>query len=173
MSEPSMPPAIADDPFWRVVHQRHPDVNIVLLPEPVPAPAEPVPGTYQRAEWLSATCESTLNSIQERLGHAFDARTGFWVFGERTGQRQYAATAALSGLPRGEVVTTLRAIGDALLELGWDARPSIDGTLAIRAVGDEMLTRVEASESMIALEVRTAALPLTDAEADALEAGGA
>jgi hypothetical protein len=107
----------------RVLRERHPEVDIVVLPQTAPAPVAPELGADERAA-LAAGVERLVEDLLARLalGDRPVAREGRWHTDEWS-QRWYEAVAVVRDLGPGDNVTLLRATGGELVDLGWQARP--------------------------------------------------
>lgn len=121
------------DPMMRVLRERHPDVDVVLLPGPVaPDPAAGPPASSADLVALARGAEMLLDSLVSRLARhqawpADTVRESRWrhqpAVGARSRLVHREAVLVVVGLAGGEDVALLRATGNALLGLGWDARP--------------------------------------------------
>ncbi len=106
----------------RVVRERHPEVDIVVLPQPVPVPEIPELGRAER-EAFAADLETLLDDLLARLpGAGHVKRDGRWHTDEWD-QSWYECVAVVGGLAVGGNVDLLRSTGNALVGLGWQARP--------------------------------------------------
>lgn len=121
--EPGAPDQTLDDPMLRVLRERHPEVDVVVLPQPAPAPVAPELDASGR-DVLAADVERSLDLLLDRLatGTRPVPREGGWHTDEWH-QTWYEAVAVVGDLEEGANVALLRATGQALLELGWQARP--------------------------------------------------
>ena len=119
-------PALAD-PMLRVLRERHPEVDVVVLPRNEPAPAAPVLDAAGR-QALATGLEASLDGVLARVVPvpAPVAREGAWHTDE-WGQQWYESVAVVGPLDEGLSVGLLRATGHALVGLGWQARP-VPGT---------------------------------------------
>ncbi len=115
-------PAMAD-PMLRVLRERHPEVDVVVLPQPAPAAVVPALAADERGV-LASDVERLVDDLLVRLapGDRAPAREGRWHTDEFD-QTWYESVAVVGDLGRGENVTLLRATGNALVGLGWQARP--------------------------------------------------
>ncbi|RYC03849.1 hypothetical protein [Nocardioides zhouii] len=119
---PTPPDPTLSDPMLRVVRERHPEVDIVVLPQPVPVPQLPELGPGQR-EAFAADLERLLDDLLARLAGAGSVRRdGRWHTDEWD-QSWYECVAVVGGLADGDNIALLRATGNALVGLGWQARP--------------------------------------------------
>lgn len=120
--EPGHPDPTLNDPMLRVLRERHPEVDIVVLPQTAPV-AAPALDLDQR-EALAADTERLADDLLGRLpaGDHSLAREGRWHTDEWD-QSWYECVAVVGGLDVGENVTLLRSTGNALVGLGWRARP--------------------------------------------------
>jgi hypothetical protein len=119
---PTPPDPTLSDPMLRVVRERHPEVDIVVLPQPLPVPRLPELGPAQR-EAFAADLDRLLDDLLSRLpGTGSVERDGRWHTDEWD-QSWYECVAVVGGLADGDNITLLRATGNALIGLGWQARP--------------------------------------------------
>ena len=120
---PGPPDPTLDDPMLRVLRERHPEVDSVVLPQHVPAPVVPELPAGER-DVLAAGAERLVDDLVTRLdlGERTATRDGRWHTDEWE-QSWYEAVAVVGDLDRGENVALLRSTGNALVGLGWQARP--------------------------------------------------
>lgn len=119
---PTGPDPTLNDPMLRVVRERHPEVDIVVLPQPVPVPEIPELGPAER-EPFAADLETLLDDLLARLpGAGSVRRDGRWHTDEWD-QSWYECVAVVGGLANGDNIALLRSTGHALVGLGWQARP--------------------------------------------------
>jgi len=109
----------------RVLRERHPEVDIVVLPQPAPVRRAPEVDRSGR-DALAEDLERDLDDLLERLGsdgppHSVQ-RDHRWQTDEWH-QTWYEAVAVVDDLADGANVALLRATGKALVDLGWRARP--------------------------------------------------
>jgi hypothetical protein len=119
-----------DDAFWRRFRDDHPEVDLVLLPDPALVPPSPAPaddGPRLTPGQVEAVSDRLLDELDEQLAGTPGwppalPRTRRW----RTdvhGRRHLESHLVVEGLAEGEPVPLLRAVGDAFLAAGWRARP--------------------------------------------------
>jgi hypothetical protein len=120
---PGPPDPTLDDPMLRVLRERHPEVDIVVLPQNAPVPVVPELAADGR-DAFAAGAERLVDDVIARLdlGGRTAARDGRWHTDE-WGQSWYEAVAVVGDLGRGDNVALLRSTGNALVGLGWQARP--------------------------------------------------
>lgn len=117
-SDSAQPDPTLADPMLRVLRQRHPEVDIVVLPQPAPVPELPELGPAQR-EAFAVDLERLLDDLLGRLPGARSVRRdGRWHTDEWD-QSWYECVAVVDG----DNVALLRSTGNALVGLGWQARP--------------------------------------------------
>lgn len=123
--EPGAPDPILDDPMLRVLRERHPEVDIVVLPQTAPALQAPDLTLAQRAS-LAADLDRSLDDLVSRLPIDPDAefvtRDSTWHTDEWD-QTWLECVAIVGPLQDGANISLLRATGRALVDLGWQARP--------------------------------------------------
>lgn len=162
------PDPLSEDPFLRTLRARHPDVDVVVLPPAVAAPAEEPAAVREQARHVVARARATLAAVSARIGREPSAAVDLWSSHDRTGRRRRIARAAFDELEPGVPVALLREVGDALLALGWDARPYADGSPRLRAVMQDLVCEAEATGQSVVVEVTSVPLPLSDATASQL-----
>jgi len=126
-TEPGAPDPVLDDPMLRVLRERHPEVDIVVLPQPVPATEPDVAPLGRKQRDADADgIERLVDNLVARLSREPDW-TGAQRFGQwRTnewGQVSYDTAVEVGGLADGANVALLRAAGRALVGHGWEAEP--------------------------------------------------
>jgi hypothetical protein len=114
------PDPAAADPFFRVLRERHPDVDVVLLPPVRPRPADPDAWTGDPEVVVEDALEA-LRVLGVALGIDLPAGVRFWTHHEEAAQQHL--TVATSFPAAGHEVAELRRLGQALIDLGWEARP--------------------------------------------------
>jgi len=120
---PTPPDPTLDDPMLRVLRERHPEVDIVVLPQNAPAPVAPELAAHER-EALATGVEQLADELLAQLerGVHTATRDGRWHTDEWD-QTWYEGVAVVGDLGWGDNVSLLRSTGDALVGLGWQARP--------------------------------------------------
>lgn len=150
-------PALAD-PMLRVLRERHPDVDVVLLPRPVPPPGSPTMDAAQLAA-LSAAADAAVGDVLARL-----AREGAWTGAERGGRWRtdewglvhYESVASVADLGEGGNISLLRATGAALVDLGWQARPVSGDPPGLAARRGPLAAAATVRPTELVLTLRTA-----------------
>ena len=121
--EPGPPDPTLDDPMLRVLRERHPEVDVVVLPQQAPPSVVPELAADGR-EGVAADADRLVDDLVARLdlGERTAARDGRWHTDEWD-QSWYEAVAVVGDLDTGENIALLRSTGNALVGLGWQARP--------------------------------------------------
>ena len=131
MATPPTDPAQVDpalvDPLFRELRQQHPEVDIVLLPQPAPVEADSVPalGHEQRgalAEALEMLIDDLVAVLAREASWTADQRAGRWRTDEG-GLTWYESAVEVADLAEGANIALLRATGQVLSDLGWQAVP--------------------------------------------------
>lgn len=166
-SDATPPDPVMSDPMLRVLRERHPEVDIVVLPQTAPVRQAPTLSLQQRAD-LAGDLD---RSLDELLGRVVTdpavqiTREATW-HSDEWDQTWLECVAVLGPLEQGANISLLRATGNALLGLGWQARP-VPGDrprLAARhRRGFEGAATVR-PDSLV-LSLRTAKLRIADEEA--------
>ena len=114
------PDPAAADPFFRVLRERHPDVDVVLLPPTRLRPADP--GAWDGdPEVVADDALEALRVLGVALDTELPADGHFWRHHEEAAQQHL--TIVTSFPAPGREVAELRRVGRSLLDLGWQARP--------------------------------------------------
>lgn len=131
MATPPTDPALAD-PMMHELRERHPDVDIVLLP-PVAPLTEP---SATRAQCLARMQHAgrVLDTVSDRLDREPTARTDYWWSQQHPEVRRWVTAAGYGDLGDEGAVPFLRRLADTLVHLGWDPRPAADGSPRVRGL---------------------------------------
>lgn len=145
------PPTAPLPPFWAAVRRRHPDADIVLVPEQAP----PTPGDEVTDEMVVAAVDR-VNASVDALG-ADPPAAATIGFGPEPGTvvpRVRLASHREDGL---ETLTRLR---DQLEELGWTVSRPEGGMPRLLARRDDLQARASYAEQTGAFLLEVAADPL-------------
>jgi hypothetical protein len=155
------------DPFFRELRTRHPDVDIVILPQP-PIPAlPPVPTPVDVAQALEMRARTVLEELIAAAEHApAGTATGWWRQGPSEAHR-FVARCTFTDL--GTPIRTMRAIYDRLGDEGWHLRPDDDPRPRFTGGHGPLSVRVDAFRSAVELEVLTEVVTLDRTTLAALE----
>lgn len=129
----SLPPDPAlTDPMMRELRERHPDVDIVLLP-PVPPLDEPV-ATAAQCHARTRHADRVLAALSERIDREPTARADYWWGQAHPESRRWVTAASYGDLGDEGAVPLLRRLANTLVHLGWEPRPAADGSPRVRGV---------------------------------------
>ncbi|GAA3928401.1 hypothetical protein [Microbacterium soli] len=108
-----------DDPFWAVVHRRHPDLDIVLLP-----PAQPAPDTSglepRAPETFAHEHLAEVDRVwADLVGHGMPLSTARWIPGPTHDSVCHTVTLALGGVEESIALVHLRAAAELLAPGRW------------------------------------------------------
>lgn len=128
--------AIADevrDPFWSVVHRRHPDLDIVLLPPEPPRPVES--GQPHRAPDAFADMQrEDMESLWATLvGHGMPRHDEQWVPGPTADSVRHTVTCTLDDVSDTAGLGHLREAAALLTADGWSVFAPPTGVPRINA----------------------------------------
>ena len=115
------PDPAAADPFFRVLRERHPDVDVVLLPPILPRPAD-ADAWDGDPDAVADDALDALRMLGVALGTDLPAGVRFWKHHDEAAQQHLTVATSFAAAP-GREVAELRRTGQALLDLGWQARP--------------------------------------------------
>lgn len=110
----------ATDPFFRVLRERHPDVDVVLLPTTRPRPADPDAWDGD-PDVVADDALEALRVVGVALGTDLPVGVRFWKHHDEAAQQHLRVMTSVAA--SGQEVPELRRLGQALLDLGWQARP--------------------------------------------------
>jgi hypothetical protein len=144
-------PALAD-PMFRALRQRHPDVEIALLPPPAPITDRP-PATPAQCRAIQAHAGAVLARVAAALGREPDQRVQHW-WGQAHPEMRRWVVSATFGAPDGDGLGLLRGLGDTLARLGWDPRPAADGSPRLRGVAGPCELVASADDESVSVSVR-------------------
>jgi len=179
VTEPQDP--LAQAPLLRVVRERHPDVDVVVLPPeaPAPEPADaPVPVTDAALDAERARVEAALAGLLAAAGAtrapadpADPAPRTTW----RSAPTSHVVPVAEARLPIDDPeagIAVGRALSARLRADGWDGRLDRAGvTPLLLAALDDRTVRVAWLDAAVLVTVRGRALPVATATARALVSG--
>ena len=175
MTDPQDP--LAQAPLLRVVHERHPDVDVVVLPPeaPTPEPADaPVPVTDAALDAERSRVEAVLADLLAAAARAEDADAAprtTW----RSAPASHVAPVVEVRLPIDGPeagIAVGQALSARLREDGWDGRLEQTGAtpLLLAALHDRSV-RVAWLDDAVLVTVRGRDLPVATATARALVSG--
>lgn len=151
-----MDPAL-QDPFFRRLREQHPDVGIVMLPpEHTGDPGLP-PATVGQCLAAQRHADAVLDVVAGRLGLETSSRIGFWWQQRHPLVRRWVVRTRFEGLgdeQRGDgSVDVLRSLGNLLLELRWDARPTGNQPPELTALAGPVRLVARAAPYAVGLQV--------------------
>lgn len=165
------------DPFFRRLREQHPDVDIVMLPpEPTGEPDLP-PATLGQCLAAQRHADTVVETLAGRLGLETGPRIGFWWHQRHPLVRRWVMRTAFEGLgdEQGDdgSVDVLRRLGNVLLELRWDARPTGDQPPELTALAGPVRLVARAAPYAVGLQVVGPAFHLSESVVAQLAEGGA
>lgn len=135
---------IDSDPFWSVVHRRHPDLDIVLLPPQPPAPPEsglPPRAPEAFARMQVADADELWASL---VGNGMPRPDATWIPGPTADSVRHSITLTLGDVDETAGIGHLRDADDRLSADGWHVFAPPTGMPRVTAdrsgeLGDETL----------------------------------
>lgn len=111
--------AVSNDPFWSVVRRRHPDLDIVVLPQTAPSPAES--GRQARESAPFAEDQAALaDDLWTRLvGDGRPNRASGWIPGPTHDSVRHRVTLTLQEVNADAGIAHLRTAAALLAAAGW------------------------------------------------------
>ena len=162
---------MASDPMMRIVRERHPNVNIVLLP-----PLEPI---LDRPSATAAQCrafqqhaETVLATLARHLDSATSTRADHWWSQGHPEVRRWV-TAARFGDLECEPVAAPRSLATLLSGLGWDPRPAADGSPRFRGEAGPFELIASAEGDAVSISITSEPVFVSAAVRDQLDEVGA
>ena len=162
-------PALAD-PMMRELRERHPDVDIVLLP-PVRPLDEPA-ATAAQCRARTQHAARVLATLTERLGHEPTARVDHWWSQDHPEVRRWVTAASYGDLGDEGAIPLLRRLADTLVDLGWDPRPAADGSPRVRGEAGPFELVAEATRDTVSVRITSDALHVPATLHEALQSTG-
>lgn len=123
---------VAADPMMRTLRERHPDVNIVLLPPVEPIVDQPS-ATPAQCRALQQHADAVLATLSLNVQREPSTRVDYWWSQNHPEVRRWVTAASYADLGDG-ALPMLRSVGNLLARLGWEPRPAADGSPRMRGV---------------------------------------
>lgn len=154
------PDAVARDPLLGVLHRRHPDVDIVVLPPQRPPVAPPRAASLDEVVAMAERCERALEELT--AGHRTGPVTSLWWRQGTDGAHRRVVRTVLGGPvePLADPVGVLVEAAERLSDDGWRVRRRLDPRPCVRATRGPLTARVDAFPGAVGVEVLAEALVL-------------
>lgn len=123
---------VAADPMMRTLRERHPDVNIVLLPQVEPITDQPS-ATHAQCRALQQHADTVLATLSLNVEREPSTRVDYWWSQNHPEVRRWVTAASYADLGD-DALPMLRSVGNLLVRLGWQPRPAADGSPRMRGV---------------------------------------
>lgn len=124
---------VAADPMMRILRERHPDVNIVLLPPVEPLLDQPS-ATPAQCRAVQKHADTVLATLSLNVEQEPSTRVDYWWSQTHPEVRRWVTAATYADLGDDGAIPLLRTLGNLLARLGWEPRPAADGSPRIRGV---------------------------------------
>ncbi|MBC7630877.1 hypothetical protein [Aeromicrobium sp.] len=134
--------ALDSEPFYRELHRRHPDVDIVILAGQEPTAADTVP--LDDARLVAHESRTTFDDIWSLLtsgGISADA-VARWRAGTVEGVVNTEIVGRLAGVERAEGERLLRSLAESLTARAWAVQVHSDGAPRVIAGHDNTSVRL-------------------------------
>lgn len=151
MTDPTSDPALTD-PMYGELRRRHPDVDLVVLPSATPDDHPPLAGPGQ-VRALRSHVDAVLTALSGQLGLEPEGAVRLWWQQAHPLCHRRVVRAELVDAAGGPPTQLLRRTADALVALGWDARPAADGSPRLRAVAGPVEVVAEATPTALAVRL--------------------
>ncbi len=135
------PTVVDDDPFWSVVRRRHPDLEVVLLPEePLGEPgAVDPPASIEEVHRAVVALQEAWRGIRPLLAEHADPAPPSIRWQEAEGQRSLILRKAVPGIGQEAGTELLQRFFVHLGERGWMLHPGgRDGLPVLRATDGQV-----------------------------------
>ncbi|MEO5665978.1 MAG: hypothetical protein ABIR39_22135 [Nocardioides sp.] len=123
---------VAADPMMRTLRERHPDVNIVLLPPVEPILDQPS-ATAAQCRALQKHADTVLATLSLNVEREPSTRVDYWWSQHHPEVRRWVTAAGFTDLGD-DALPMIRDVGNLLVRLGWEPRPAADGSTRLRGV---------------------------------------
>ncbi|WP_454048852.1 hypothetical protein [Cellulomonas sp. Marseille-Q8402] len=166
--------ALAEAPLLRPLHERHPDVDIVVLPAEPRSEADRLPPVPVDPAVLDAE-RAVVDGVLDGLLGAVGATTEPTTTWRSAAERGYVVPVAEARLPFGDAaegITLGRAVGARLRAEGWAGGLRRTGaTVLLQAARDDRSVRVAWLDDAVLVTVRGRDLAVDAPTARALVSG--
>lgn len=149
-----------DDPFLHALRHRHPDVDVMLLPSASEEATALPPAGPDTCRSVQRHADAVLATLAGRLDLEPGGRVDFWWQQRHPLVRRWVTRTDFRG-PAGRGTELLRTLGQALLDLGWDARPVGDDPPRLRAVAGSVDLIGTGRSDGLTVELRSEPLHVT------------
>lgn len=163
--------AVAADPMMRVVRERHPDVDVVLLPAVEPILDRPS-ATPAQCRAIQTHAAAVLATVSQRLDREPSTQVDYWWSQSHPEMRRWVSAASFADLGDEGAISMLRRLGNLLVRLGWEPRVAADGSPRIRGVAGPLELIASAADDVVSVSITSDALHIPAALHDALREGG-
>jgi hypothetical protein len=140
----------------RELRERHPDVDIVMLPPVRPLDAPVATAAQCRSRMQHA--DRVLTTLSQRLDREPTARADYWWGQDHPEVRRWVTAAAFGDLGDEGGVPLLRRLATTLVHLGWEPRPAADGSPRVRGVAGPFELIASATDDSVSVTITSDAL---------------
>lgn len=158
---------VAADPMMRTLRERHPDVNIVLLP-----PVEPIldrpSATPAQCRAVQHHADTVLATVSLNLEREPTSRVDYWWSQSHPEMRRWVTAASYGDLGAEGALPLLRTLGNLLARLGWEPRPAADGSPRVRGVAGPFELIASATGDAVSVNITSEPLYIPAGLHDAL-----
>jgi hypothetical protein len=155
------------DTFWRAFRSEHPEVDLVLLPDPAltAPPRIASPGGPETAEQVGVVADRLLDELDDHLSGrpgwpVVVARSQMWRH-DPLDRRYLECRLVVDDLD--QPVPLLRAVGNAFLAAGWRARPLPDDQPRLVARRGSFRATAAVTPDALHVVLRSGLLPAEEA----------
>lgn len=142
---------VAADPMMRTLRERHPDVDIVLLPPVEPILDQPS-ATPAQCRALQQHADAVLATLSLHVDREPSTRVDYWWSQSHPEVRRWVTAASFADLGDG-ALTMLRDVGNLLVRLGWEPRPAADGSPRLRGVAGPFELIASAADDALSINI--------------------
>jgi hypothetical protein len=148
---------VAADPMMRILRERHPDVNIVLLPQVEPILDQPS-ATPAQCRALQQHADTVLATLSLNVEQQPATRVDYWWSQSHPEVRRWVTAASYTDLGDDGALSLLRTLGNLLVRLGWEPRPAADGSPRLRGLAGPFELIASADGDTVSVNITSDAL---------------
>lgn len=166
---------LGGEPFFRILHERHPDVDLVILPPTDSPDPDQSLASADEVRQTATAARSAFDRVLAAAGHPDPAsRHESWRFDDSRVIRTFVSRATIWSLADHEAaISLLRDIGDALLAQGWDARAVVSSRAPELLASDgRHLLNAKVVVTSVTLRIESASIAASPETIDAVREGG-
>lgn len=158
--------SVADDPFWSVVRERHPELDVVILPRPASRVEQSARAERASAPFLAGVQTTTDQLWAQLVGHGMPTSETRWVPGPTNDSVRCTVTLTLIDVTSAVGIAHVRDAEALLVGAGWQVFTPPIGTPRVLAQrtddlgAEDLLFGYSVETGRIFARLTSAALPV-------------